>query len=152
MSQSSPPSNPPDDGSAAPLTGEQAERDPEQEAIETDRGREFLHAGSGNSLGDGRTAGGGGNMAARDALPSTNSEDRTGPQDRPQQSAASDLEPHRRRELADADGPESDAVLSTDDEISNRIDSRRVGADNDSNRPKAEPPPHLSPDPRGGRR
>ena len=60
--------------SSAGATGSQPERDPQQEAVKTEEGVEFLHAGSGNSLGDGRTAGGSVNIAARDALPDTNAE------------------------------------------------------------------------------
>ena len=46
--------------------------DPQQETVRTADGVEFLHAGSGNTLGDGRTAGGASNAAARDALPDAN--------------------------------------------------------------------------------
>lgn len=54
------------------VTGSRQARDPQQETVETPHGVEFLHAGSGNSLGDGRTAGGSANIAARDRLPDTN--------------------------------------------------------------------------------
>lgn len=60
--------------SSAGSTGSQPELEPQQEARKTDQGVEFLHAGSGNSLGDGRTAGGSANIAARDALPDTNAD------------------------------------------------------------------------------
>jgi hypothetical protein len=57
--------------SSAGAADSQASQDPMQEAVETPDGVEFLHAGSGNTLGDGRTAGGSSNVAARDALPDT---------------------------------------------------------------------------------
>jgi hypothetical protein len=56
-------------------TGSEPERDPQQEAVKTPNGVEFLHAGSGNLLGSGLTAGGQANIASRDALPDTNAED-----------------------------------------------------------------------------
>ena len=66
---------PPDAGagaSSAGATGSQPQQDPQQEAVRSAKGVEFLHAGSGNSLGDGRTAGGSANVAAREVLPDTN--------------------------------------------------------------------------------
>lgn len=65
--------------SSAGATGSQPERDPQQEAVRTPDGVEFLHAGSGNSLGAGLTAGGQANIASRDALPGSNADgDREG--------------------------------------------------------------------------
>jgi len=61
--------------SGAGATGSHPEQDPQQEAVKTPQGVEFLHAGSGNSLGDGLTAGGSANIASREALPDTNAED-----------------------------------------------------------------------------
>ena len=70
MPTSTEPSN-----STASATAMHPERDPQQEIVETPDGVEFLHAGSGNSLGSGLTAGGQANIASRDALPDTNAED-----------------------------------------------------------------------------
>ncbi len=73
------PSKEPFDPAAGPsgpgVTGSHPERDPQQEAIKTPQGVEFLHAGSGNSPGDGLTAGGAANIESRQALPDTNAED-----------------------------------------------------------------------------
>src|SRR4051812_27069065 len=63
--------------SSAGSTGSHPERDPRQEAVKTPEGVEFLHAGSGNSLGSGLTAGGQANIASRDALPDSNADDET---------------------------------------------------------------------------
>jgi hypothetical protein len=60
--------------SSAGATGSQPERDPEQETVETPDGLEFLHAGSGNSLGSGLNTGGKANIASRDGLPDSNAE------------------------------------------------------------------------------
>lgn len=60
---------------SAGATGSQPAQDPQQAAVNTPDGVEFLHAGSGNSLGSGLTAGGQANVASRDALPDTDAED-----------------------------------------------------------------------------
>ena len=74
-----PPSTEPFDPTAGPsdagATGSHPELDPQQEAVKTPDGVEFLHAGSGNSLGSGLTAGGQANIASRDELPESNAED-----------------------------------------------------------------------------
>ena len=61
------PTNPPDTNRPAGPSAAQPS-DPQQETVRTRDGIAFVHAGSGNSLGDGRTAGGSANVAARDEL------------------------------------------------------------------------------------
>ena len=75
MATSTQPSATPAGPSSAGATGSEPERDPQQETVTTAHGVKFLHAGSGNSLGDGRTAGGSANVGARGEMCDTPGED-----------------------------------------------------------------------------